>query len=187
MAPTRAARSRLRALRWTTRARRPDGRLLAGPDEFNPSFIADWEGMDPEEYAASLPDIPDHILDAAPEDDLPEHIRMAWHLADAARMPDPLTDPPGQARAVAELAKRRVLTGGEAELGFFVDELALALTCTRYAAWAKLHTALDSTRRPAAVLTAPRSGRERTAGVRAASCRDATVSAILKPDDRDLA
>lgn len=174
----------------------PEGRLMASPNEFNPSFIAEWEAMDPHEYAASLLDIPDHILDAAPEDDLPEHIRLAWQLADAARMPDPLTDPPGpglvaslvgvvddelgdaglidritgldrqaawaaaaQLRAIAELAKRRVTDLGSAELGFFVDELALALTCTRYAAWARLHTALDLVDRLPDTLAALSDGR----------------------------
>lgn len=46
-------------------------------------------------------------------------------------------------RAIAELATRRVAARGPEELAFFVDEVALALTCSRQAAWSKLHTALD--------------------------------------------
>ncbi|MGI8721440.1 MAG: hypothetical protein ACR2JG_04350, partial [Geodermatophilaceae bacterium] len=161
-------------------------RLLPGADHLEPAFPAEWVAMDQAEYAARFLDPPDWILDAAPEDDLPEHIRTAWQEAEAEQMirakrpPDPLSDPPGprlaaylaepaagelgdaglidritgldrqaawaaagQLRAIAELAKRRVTDLRSAELGVFVDELALALTCTRYAAWARLHTALD--------------------------------------------
>ena len=154
--------------------------VAAGLDDVNLDFLAWWEAMDPEEYAFSLRDVPDHILEAEPADDLPEEIRLAWQCADAGLLPDPLTDPPGpvlaaqlaeaaddelrdaglidritgfdrqaawvaagQVRAVAELASRRVADRGESELAFVVDEIALALTCTRYAAWSKLHTALD--------------------------------------------
>jgi len=172
------------------------GRAVAvGLDEVNPDFLAEWEAMDPEEYAASLRDIPDHILDAAPPD-LPEEIWRALKAQDEARMPDPLADPggpvlaaalagvvddeigaaglidritgfdrqaswaaAGQVRAVAELAGRRVAERGESELAFVVDELALALTCTRYAAWSKLHTALDLVDRLPATLTAMAAGR----------------------------
>jgi len=65
----------------------------------------------------------------------------------------------GQARAIAELATRRVEAGGPGELGFYVDEVALALTCSRCAAWAKLHTALDLVDRLPATLAALAAGR----------------------------
>lgn len=115
---------------------------------------------------------------------------------EAARMPNPLGDPPGvalagslaevvdahvgdgqvvdritgyerqaswaaagQARAIAELANRRVAAGGPGELAFYVDEVALALTCTRRAAWAKVHTALDLVDRLPSTLKALGSGR----------------------------
>ncbi|MBA3800308.1 MAG: DUF222 domain-containing protein, partial [Geodermatophilaceae bacterium] len=65
----------------------------------------------------------------------------------------------GQVRAVAELAARRVADRGESELAFYVDELALALTCSRYAAWSKLHTALDLVDRLPQTLTALDQGR----------------------------
>ena len=67
------------------------GRFVAvGLDDVNPDFLAEWEAMDPEEYAASLRDIPDHILKAEPADDLPEEIRLVWQRADAELLPDPL-------------------------------------------------------------------------------------------------
>lgn len=51
-----------------------------------------------DEYLASLRDIPDYILDAAPED-VPEEVWSAAMEAEAARMPDPLADAPGVAAA----------------------------------------------------------------------------------------
>jgi hypothetical protein len=170
--------------------------VAAGLDDVNLDFLAWWEAMDPEEYAFSLRDIPDHILEAEPADDLPEEIRLAWQRGDAELLADPLADPPGpalaadlaemtddelrdaglidriagfdrlaawaaagQVRAVAELAGRRVADRGESELAFVVDEIALGLTCTRYAAWSKLHTALDLVDRLPATLTALAAGR----------------------------
>ncbi|MBA3800307.1 MAG: hypothetical protein H0X18_14675 [Geodermatophilaceae bacterium] len=63
------------------------GRFVAvGLDDVNPDFLAEWEAMDPEEYAASLRDIPDHILDAAPPD-LPEEIWRALKAQDEAGCP----------------------------------------------------------------------------------------------------
>lgn len=55
---------------------------------YGPPWIAD------DEYLASLRDIPDDVLDAAP-DDIPEEVWLAAMEAEAARMPDPLSDPPG--------------------------------------------------------------------------------------------
>ncbi len=178
------------------------------PDEppgIHPDFLAEWEAMSEAEYAASLRDIPDHILDSAPPDDLPEEVWLALAEAEeAARFPDALADPAGsvlaqslaemlatpgevvaavevgdgslvdaisgferqaswaaagQFQMVAELARRRVGARGEAELAFFVDELALALTCSRYAAWSRVHTALDLVDRLPATLAALGAGR----------------------------
>ncbi|MDQ3055468.1 MAG: 13E12 repeat family protein, partial [Actinomycetota bacterium] len=167
-----------------------------GPPDINPSFVAEWEAMSEAEYAASIRDVPDAVLDAAPTDELPEDVWLVLAEAEAARLPDALADPPGpgmagslaavpdgelgdgglidrvtgferqaswvaagQVRAVAELARRRVAARGEEELAFFVDEIALALTCSRYAAWAKLHTALDLVDRLPATLAALAAGR----------------------------
>jgi len=147
------------------------------------------------EYLASIRDIPDEILDAAPEG-MPEELWLAAMGSEAADQPDPLADPPGvvlagsladvvdayvgdgqvvvriagferqaswaaagQARAIAELATRRVEAGGPGELAFYVDEVALALTCSRCAARAKLHTALDLVDRLPATLAALAAGR----------------------------
>ncbi len=116
-----------------------------------------------DEYLASLRDIPDEVLDAAPEG-MPEELWLAAVEIEAARMPDPLADPQaswagaGQARAIAELAQRRVTAGGQGELAFYVDEVALALTCSRQAAWAKVHTVLGLVDRLPETLTAVASG-----------------------------
>jgi len=169
--------------------------------------LAPW--WDEVEYQASLRDIPDEVLDTAPED-LPDEVWLALVEAEAARMPDPLADPcgpvlaaslaavcdtqagdgelidrisgyerqvawaaAGQLRAIAELATRRGAVGGTGELAFVVDEIALALTCTRQAAWARLHTALDLVRRLPATLAALDDGRicERRARVIAEGTR----------------
>jgi len=174
-----------------------------GPPDIDPDFLAEWEAMSEAEYAASIRDVPDEVLDAAPPDDLPEHIWLALAEAEAARLPDPLIDPPGpglgcclgavgedelgdgglidrvtgferqacwaaagQVRAVAELARRRVAARGEQELAFVVDEIALALTCSRYAAWSRLHTALDLVDRLPVTLAALGAGRICTARAR---------------------
>lgn len=147
-----------------------------------------------DEYLASLRDIPDEVLDAAPEG-MAEELWLAAVEIEAARMPDPLADPQGvvlarslaevpdaecrdgalidritgyerqaswagagQARAIAELAQRRFTAGGQGELAFYVDEVALALSCSRQAAWAKVHTALDLVDRLPETLTALASG-----------------------------
>ncbi|MBA3294749.1 MAG: DUF222 domain-containing protein [Geodermatophilaceae bacterium] len=200
------------------------GLSVAESLDWNPSFVAEWEAMSKAEYAASLRDIPDEVLDAAPAD-LPEDVRLALAEADAARLPDALSDPggpvlagtlaqtlaempdaltgtevgadanaevgvgialadgslidaitgfgrqsswaaAGQFRAVAELARRRVAVGGQEELAFVADEIALALTCSRYAAWSQLHTALDLVDRLPATLTALQTGRICPARVR---------------------
>lgn len=158
--------------------------------------------MSEEEYLFSLRDVPDEILDTAPEE-IPEDLWLARVTAEAALMPDPLADVPGvvlarslgdgldhefrdgslidritgnerqaswavagQARAIAELAKRRVAGGGAGELGFYVDEVALALTCTREAAWAKVHTAMDLVERLPDTLSSLAAGRICAARVR---------------------
>jgi len=146
-------------------------------------------------YLASLRDIPDEVLDAAP-DGMPQELWLAAMAAEALRLPDPLCDTPGtvlarslsevfdpdcgdgqlidritgygrqaswaaasQARAIAELAHRRVTARGQGELAFVVDEVALALTCTRQSAWATLHTGLDLVDRLPDTLTALGAGR----------------------------
>jgi len=122
-----------------------------------------------DEYLASLRDIPDEVLDAAPEG-MPEELWLAAVEIEAARMPDPLADPQaswagaGQARAIAELAQRRVTAGGQGELAFYVDEVALALTCSRQAAWAKVHTVLGLVDRLPETLTAWRVVRSARSG-----------------------
>ena len=149
-----------------------------------PSYPRPVDGYGPpwmseDEYLFSLRDVPEELLDAAPEG-MPEGLWLAAVTAEAELMPDPLTDVPGvvlartlaegpdrdcrdgalidritgyerqagwaaagQARGIAELARRRVEAGGTRELAFFVDEVALALTCSRQAAWVRVHTALD--------------------------------------------
>lgn len=151
--------------------------------------------MSEEEYLFSLRDIPDEILDAAPEE-IPEQLWLAKVTAEAALMPDPFADAPGvvlarsladgidnecrdgslidritgyerqacwaaagQAQAIAELAQRRVAAGGREELACYVDEIALALTCSRQAAWIKVHTALDLVDRLPATLSFLATGR----------------------------
>jgi len=57
------------------------------------------------------------------------------------------------------LARRRVGAGGQAQLTFVVDEIALALTCTRQAAWVTVHTALDLVERLPETLAALGGGR----------------------------
>jgi len=182
------------------------------PPGINPDFLAEWEAMSEAEYAASIRDVPDAVLDAAPPDDLPEHIWLALAEAEeAARFPDPLADPAGpvlaqtlaerlatprgvitdtevgdgslvdaisgferqaswaaagQVQMIAELARRRVAAGGQEELVFVVDEIALALICSRYAAWSRLHTALDLVDRLPDTLSALRTGRICTARAR---------------------
>ena len=173
------------------------GLSVAESLDWNPSFVAEWEAMSKAEYAASLRDIPDEVLDAAPAD-LPEDVRLALAEADAARLPDALSDPGGPvlagtlAQTLAEMPD--ALTGTEvgadanAEVGvgialadgslidaitgfgrqsaFVADEIALALTCSRYAAWSQLHTALDLVDRLPATLTALQTGRICPARVR---------------------
>jgi len=101
--------------------------------------------MSEDEYLFSLRDVPEEMLDAAPEG-MPEELWLAA-VTEAELMPDPLSDVPGVvlARTLAEGPDRdcRDGAGGTRELAFFVDEVALTLTCTRQAAWAKVHTALD--------------------------------------------
>ena len=175
--------------------------------------------MSEAEYAASIRDVPDEVLDAAPPDDLPEHKWLALAEAEAARQPDPLTDPPGpglgcclgavgedelgdgglidrvtgferqaswaaagQVRVVAELARRRVAARGQQELAFVVDEIALALTCSRYVAWSRLHTALDLVDRLPATLAALGAGRICTARARVI----AEGTRVLSDDDAAL-
>ncbi|MDQ3735120.1 MAG: HNH endonuclease [Actinomycetota bacterium] len=135
--------------------------------------------MSEEEYLCSVREVPDEVLDAAPEG-MPEELWLAAVTAEAELMADPLTDAPGvllagslaegvdpgcrdgalldritgyerqaswaaagQARAIGELGRRRVAADGVAELACFADEVALALTCTRQAAWARVHTAME--------------------------------------------
>jgi len=191
---------------------------VAGPGEFNPDFLAEWEGQSEVEYAASLRDVPDEVLDAAPPD-LPEDVWLALAEAEAAQFSDALADAPGpvlaaslsgitdgevgdgglidrisgferqaswaaagQVRAVAELARRRVAARGQEELAFFVDEIALALTCSRYAAWSRLHTALDLTDRLPATLAALDSGRICVARARAIAAAWVSVCALARDD-----
>ncbi|MDQ3476144.1 MAG: 13E12 repeat family protein [Actinomycetota bacterium] len=98
--------------------------------DWNPDFVAEWEAMSEVEYTASLR----------------FERQVSWAAA-------------GQFRAVAELARRRVAARGQEELAFFVDEIALALTCSRYAAWSRLHTALNLVDRLPDTLAALGTGR----------------------------
>ena len=68
---------------------------VAGPGEFNPGSLAEWEGQSEVEYAASLRDVPDEVLDAAPPD-LPEDVWLALAEAEAAQFSDALPMPPGR-------------------------------------------------------------------------------------------
>ncbi len=68
-----------------------DGRgafsALDGPGS-GPSWVC------ADEYLASVRDIPDEVLDAAP-DGMPEELWLAAMQAEAAGLPDPLDDPAG--------------------------------------------------------------------------------------------
>ncbi|MDQ3734522.1 MAG: 13E12 repeat family protein, partial [Actinomycetota bacterium] len=142
-------------------------------DGYGPPWVSE------EEYLCSVREVPEEVLDAAPQG-MPEELWLAAVTAEAELLPDPLSDVPGvllagsladgvdsecrdgalldritgyerqaswaaagQVRVIGELAKRRVAAGGVAELGCVVDEVALALTCTRQAAWARVHTAME--------------------------------------------
>lgn len=70
-------------------------RLCAGGQGGNPDFLAEWLAMSEVEYAASIRDVPEEILDAAPAD-LPGDIWLRLKTEEAARLPDPLADPAGQ-------------------------------------------------------------------------------------------